>query len=417
MGTVYEVGCPELHFEALAGSLRCDVVVVGGGFTGLSCGYELARVGVDVVLLEAETLGFGASGRNGGHLCRGLTREVSEASRTVGAEAARSMFALAEEGKALIRARVQEHEIACNMTWGALDLAMHHRHMAELPEVRDNLEALDYRGTRILDKDETCHATGSSRYAGALLDPHSGHFHPLRYLRGLAQAAQAAGLRIFEHTPVTSMTETSEGVQAQSAQGTVQASMMVLGCNGYGRGLSRWLESRVLPVASFQCASEPLEHDEILPSNHACTDMSFVMDYFRKLDGRLLYGTGCAYSGQEPKDIEDYVRRHLERTYPQLKGLRLSHAWSGRIAITANRYIHCGRLGKAVLFAQGYCGHGVVLSNMMGQLLARAVQGEGRGLDLFGQVKHMPLPGGLLRGWLVASAMLMYRLRDRLAWV
>ena len=225
----------------LEGEVRADVCVIGAGFTGLSAALELAERGYSVVVLEARDIGFGASGRNGGQICTGYSSGMATIEAQAGADDARKCWQLAEESKDLIRDRVAAHNIACDLTWGYLNVAPKARAAGELRETQATHEKYGDDGTKILSKAELGDRLGSPVYHGALWEPNAGHLHPLNYCLGLAQAAVAKGARIFENSAVTRV-ETGAQPAAHTASGTVRAKYM---CDR-GQRLSRPAGARAL---------------------------------------------------------------------------------------------------------------------------------------------------------------------------
>lgn len=402
----------------LEGEVSTDVCVVGGGFTGLSAALHLAERGYDVVLLEAERIGWGASGRNGGQICTGFSKGMEPIEEKLGMEAARACWEVAEEAKTLIRERVERHDIDCGLKWGYLHAATKPSRMEELKRDQESLARYGCEDTKLLDRFALMERLKSPAYHGALWEGGAGHFHPLNYALGLAEAAEAAGVRIFERSPVERVA-TGPHPAAYSAEGTVRAKHMVLAGNAYLGAVSRPLYRRIMPVASYVLATEPLGENganATLPGDDAVSDTNFIVDYFRlSEDRRMLFGGRASYSQIRPRDLFAFMRPRLVKIFPQLADARLDYCWEGNIGITVDRMPDIGRLDGEVWYAQGYSGHGVALAGMYGKLIAEAVAGQAERFDLMARFRHPPFPGGKLRTPILALAMFWYRLRDALS--
>lgn len=409
-----------LDCPPLAGEVRADVCIVGGGFSGLSTALELAERGFSVVLLEARQIGWGASGRNGGQLIRGVGHGLEQFEGRLGREGVRELKMLGLEAVEIVRRRVERHAIDCDLTWGYCDLANKPQDLAGFAEDAEELRGLGYRHElRLLQADQMHSVVGSSRYVGGLIDMGSGHLHPLNLALGEAAAAQALGVQVFEQSAVTRIEHGPE-VRVHTAQGQVRAKTLVLACNAYLNGLDPHLGGKVLPAGSYVIATEPLSEAQaqaLLPQNMAVCDQRVALDYYRlSADRRLLFGGACHYSGRDPADIAGYMRPKMLQVFPQLAQVRIDYQWGGMIGIGANRLPQIGRLKEQpnVFYAQAYSGHGLNATHLAGQLLAEAISGQAsRGFDLFAQVPHMTFPGGKhLRSPLLALGMLWHRLKE-----
>ncbi|WP_422776641.1 NAD(P)/FAD-dependent oxidoreductase [Pseudomonas mediterranea] len=411
---------PQPDHPLLQGELLADVCVVGGGFSGLNTAIELAERGMSVVLLEAHKIGWGASGRNGGQLIRGVGHGLDQFTPVIGTEGVRQMKLMGLEAVEIVRQRVGRFQIACDLTWGYCDLANKPADLEGFAEDAEELRSLGYRHpTRLLQAHEMHSVVGSDRYVGGLIDMGSGHLHPLNLALGEADAAQRLGVRLFEQSAVTRIDYGPE-VKVHTRQGTVRAKTLVLGCNAYLNGLNQELSGKVLPAGSYIIATEPLSQAQaqaLLPQNMAVCDQRVALDYYRlSADRRLLFGGACHYSGRDPQDIAAYMRPKMLKVFPQLAEVKIDYQWGGMIGIGANRLPQIGRLKDQpnVYFAQAYSGHGVNATHLAGKLLAEAISGQqGGGFDLFAQVPHITFPGGKhLRSPLLALGMLWHRLKE-----
>lgn len=409
---------PSPAHPALRSEVTADVCVIGAGYTGLSAALELAKAGYKVVVLEAKTVGYGASGRNGGQICTGFSAGQGKIEAQLGKADATKCFAIAEEAKQLIIDRINDYKIDCDLNWGYLHCIPKAHQMAELTAWKDEWDALGYTDTEVLNKQQLEEKLGTRIYHGALREGGAGHFHPLNYCLGLARAATAAGAVIYENSPVIEI-DSGSTPWARTAEGKVTAKYMVIGGNAYlGRTVPA-LYGRVMPVTSYIIATEPLGENRarsLIRDGEAVANTNFIVDYYRITgDTRLLFGGRAAYSTLEPPSLGSYMRPRMLGVFPDLGDVKIDYAWGGYIAITSNRIPDCGRLSPTVYYAHGYSGQGVALAGMYGKLMAECIRGQAERFDLLARVRHLPFPGGPMRTPLLVAAMLFYRLRDALS--
>jgi gamma-glutamylputrescine oxidase len=403
----------------LAGDVSVDVCVVGGGMTGCSAALFLAERGYSVRLLEAERVGFGASGRSGGQLIAGYSTELSSLGRTLGADHRRALWDLGQEAMDTTRDLVARHGISCDLRAGHIHVGFKPKHLAGLREMKEDWAAQGHGDLEWMDRDAVRAAIQSEAYLGGLRDPSGGHLHPLNYTLGLARAAEAAGAVLHERTAYRSHQEEGDGVVVRASGGTVRAKWLILAGNAYIWGKARGLGSTIMPVGTYLIATEPLGEERaraLIPGDEAVADVAFVLNYYRRsADHRLLFGGGVSYSRVDPVSIKASMRKTMLRYFPQLSDVAVTHAWGGYVAITINRMPHFGRLGKRTLFAHGYSGHGVALTGLAGKLLAEVISGTEERFDLIARVPHLPFPGGrYLRTPILVLGTTWSRLRDLL---
>lgn len=409
---------PSPDHPPLSGEVKADVCIVGGGYTGLSAALELSAAGYSVRVLEAETIGHGASGRNGGQICTGFSSGQDKIAAQLGKDDARRCFALAEESKRLLVERVERHRIDCNLRWGYLHVLPKPNRMDGLQEWKDEWDGLGYTDTRLLTKAELEEKLGTTAYHGALREGGAGHFHPLNYCLGLARAARQAGAVIHEHTRAVEV-DTGSAPFVRTERGVVRAKFLIIACNAYLGRLVPKLYGKVMPVTSYIITTEPLGEERaktLIRDGEAVADTNFIVDYFRVTsDTRMLFGGRASYTTLEPADLGAYMRPRMTRIFPQLRDAKIDFAWGGFIAITYNRIPDCGRLSPTAYYAHGYSGQGVALAGLYGKLMAEAVRGTAERFDLLARIRHLPFPGGPVRVPMLASAMMFYRLRDMLS--
>jgi glycine/D-amino acid oxidase-like deaminating enzyme len=408
---------PGSDYPALQGAHETDVCVIGGGFTGISTALHLAERGYRVHVIEANKVGWGASGRNGGQIIGGISGEDRIAAR-LGAEGERILWDLRWQGHEIIRQRVQTYQIDCDLKWGYLDVAIKPRHLREQAEQLEKLDKYRFpHEYRQLSGAETSELIGTESYIGGQLNMGNGHLHPLNLCLGEAAAAASLGATICEQSPVLRI---ERGAQAKvvTERGSVTADSVVLAGNAYHL-VAPELRNHLVPVNSFIIATEPLSEDQVQKYNRrdlAVCDPNFVLDYFRlSADKRMLFGGRCNYFGSDSDRIRAMMTRRLARVFPELAKLRIDYAWGGTIGVTVNRAPQLGKISDNIYFSQGYSGHGVNVTHLAGQIMAEAVAGTMERLDIFSQVKPIPLPGiRLLQKPVVTLGMLYYRLKDRL---
>ncbi|MGQ0565117.1 MAG: NAD(P)/FAD-dependent oxidoreductase [Gemmobacter sp.] len=403
----------------LQGEVQADVCVVGAGYTGLSAALHLAQGGLSVVVLEAQRVGFGASGRNGGQVGSGQKLDQDVLERMAGKGPARALWDMAEEAKALVADLIETHAMPgvdprpgiVSACWKKAEVEDAHAHADRLRRDYgyDQTEALDWEGIRDI--------VGSEAFQGGVVDWGAGHIHPLNFCLGLAKAALAAGAVIHETSEVTRIDHGARPV-VHTAQGRVTCDHVILACNGYLAGLAPEVEARVMPINNFIIATEPLgdRAAQVLARDVAVADSKFVVNYWRmSRDGRLLFGGDESYGYRFPSDIGARVRRHMLTIYPQLRDVAITHAWGGTLAITMTRMPCFRRVAGNVMAASSCSGHGVALSTLAGRLLAQAVQGQAGGFDLMASLPQPRFPGGVAGRWpLLVLAMTWYAMRDRL---
>ena len=401
----------------LSGATTADVCVVGGGYTGLSAALHLAQRGLSVRLLEAQRLGFGASGRNGGQVGSGQRVDQQTLETRVGMDAARQLWALGEDAKALVKSLIAAHAIACDWRCGVVHLA---RSAGAAAAERDHANHLartyGYDATEVLDRSGAARATGARGFAGGVIDWGAGHLNPLAFALGIARAAQAAGAVLHERSEVTALAPGARW-QVTTADGRVTADHVILACNGYLGRLHAPTAARVMPINNFIVATDPLDaFPEVLPQDIAAADDRFVVNYWRRsADNRLVFGGGETYGYRFPRDIAALVRPRLMALYPQLADLPIAHAWGGTLAITRSRLPFVARPEPGLYSAGGYSGHGVALATLAGQLMAEAVAGDAARFDVMARLPSPAFPGGpALRTPLLVLAMTWFALRDRL---
>lgn len=406
-------------FPKAAGELSCDVCVIGAGFTGLSTAYHLAQRGYDVMVLDAQRVGFGASGRNGGQVSMGQRRDQDDLEGIVGKDHARQLWDIGAQAVGLVKELCQKDEVRTDFVPGIVHTVHRARdHKHNIAFVEHMQRNYGYDQVRVLSPEE-CRATVKSpAYHGGTLDMGSGHVNPMELVLGLARLAQGAGAKIFEQSKVARL-DKGDPATVHTSDAKITARYVVLACNGYLGRLDAHVAARVMPINNYIVATEPMTpeaQEAIIANNYAVADSKFVINYFRfSEDHRLLFGGTESYGYRFPADIASSVRKPMTEIFPQLKDTRIDHAWGGTLSVTMNRLPHFERMGGNILSMSGYSGAGVALGTLAGQIGAEAIAGQAERFDVMARIPTIPFPGGpAFRSPLMVLGMLWYGLRDRL---
>jgi gamma-glutamylputrescine oxidase len=392
----------------LRGEINCDVCVIGAGFTGISAAFELVQKGYSVTLIEAKNIIDSAPGKSGNHLLRGYHHAPATLAKKYGPAGAKMLSNLTLEGLALIVERIAKHDIKCDLKFGHVTTAITPDQASALKKRIDDWAKLGHVDLKYLSKKDIPAYVDTKKYIGGLFDPKGAHFHPMNYMLGVTQTAQNAGCKIYDETPVLSVTPGSPA-RVETKHGAVNAKFVVLG--GYVRipGIPR-LNKKIIPAALPMLATQPLGDrisHKILPKNSAIIDSHRIMNYFKlSNDNRLIFG--CVGQGIN-------LQQRMTAIFPDLADARIAHQWNSPLDFTLNHMPNFGRLADNIFYAQGYCGQGIILGNLAGKLIAEAVSGTAERFDVFARVKHMSIPGGdELKKRILALGMAWYRLQDSL---
>ena len=406
-----------IDYEPLKGAVRADVCVIGAGFTGISTALHLAERGFNVHVVEANKVGWGASGRNGGQMIGGISGDSKMAS-ALGVEGERILWDMGWAGHEIIRDRVATYDIDCDLKSGYVDVAIKPRHIRDLETYYRLLEKYDFpHHYQILSKHETQDLLGTEAYIGALRNEGNGHVHPLNLCLGEAAAAVSLGATIYEQSPVLEI-KRGEKATVITEEGSITADFVVLAGNAY-HFLEPKLRGILFPVNSFIIGSEPLSDalvDQINPQDLAVCDPNYILEYFRlSADKRLLFGGRFTYFGSDPEVIKQKLIPRMLKIYPQLANTKFDYGWGGTIGVSANRVPQMGRLAPNIIYSQGYSGHGVNVTHLAGKIMADTVCGTLEHFDIFAKIKPLWIPGQhLFRNQMVALGMMYYKLVDRL---
>ncbi len=398
------------------GDQEYDVAVIGGGFTGLSAALACAEKGLKVVLLEAKTIGFGASGRNGGQLIPGLRWSMQEIDAEFGRERAKAIFDLAWSAVERVNDRIAEHDIHSDLKSGHLEAAYKPAHFDHMQrEAAFLAREFGWDSVEIVQPVDMSQHIDGGNYHGGIYDRKGGHFHPLNYALGLAKAALKAGVEIYENTPVRIVFDI-QGTELITPEGILNADAAIVATDAWIGDIVPELGRYTVPIMNYNIATAPLpDADALLPTDAAIADSRFVLNYFRlSADKRLIFGGGEKYVQTPPTDIGAFVRKHMAAVFPSLANTPIDYAWGGAVAVTGNRLPHMGRKGN-IFYAHGFSGHGALVTTLAGELMAEAVVGTMERFDVFASLPHSRFPGGKwLARPLATLGLLYYAMRDRL---
>ena len=413
----HTTACPSPNFSALEGDHHADVCVVGGGLTGVSTALHLAKSGISVALLEAQKIGCGASGRNGGHIANGFSCELTRMEKMLGVEATRMLWEMVDDYLVDMDQNILTHDIQCDRKFGYIYAANNSYQMGELALLNDRLKSkYNYQKTTLLDKSELGKFLKTTQYSGGLFDKSCGQINPFKYLQGLVKQLKTANVKIFEQSPAQAISAGSD-LTVHAEKGHIKSKYVLLAGNAYLFGSNPLLEDKSIPVSSFVGVTNPLSRasiQSILPRDVTVADCNKIPDYYQIIAGnRMLFGCGINFLGKDPKVFKKIISNRIKRLFPQLTSFELEYAWSGLISSTKNKLPHIGQINSQIYYAQGFSGHGVVLSGLIGKLISEAIMGDSRGFELFSSIKHKKLPPHPIRIIGLGIADLLHRLQQR----
>ena len=404
----------DLRFSEFVGSDRVDVCVIGGGLTGLATALELVERGASVAVLEANRVAWGASGRNGGHICSFTPCRSGPYLRDFGKEGATRIFSMTREGQERMVRRAERYQIDCDIRRGYYHACEGKHQMQDARDMQKEFASYGYTATQMMEgKQESCSVVNSPRYVGGLLEEEGGHIHPLKYCQGMARAIADQGGKIYEDTLVLGWERkgAQSPYQIYCAKGDLVADQLVVACNAYQNFNSPILNREILPVGSFVVATESLGQERaesILPRDVSVVTNRNLGEYYRRTsDHRILFGARANYSGRENiRNSDKIVAKMMTNLLPSLEGVKIDYAWGGLLAITARRAFRVGRLGAGAFYAHGYSGSGVLLTQVAAHAIAQEIDGRqndssatgrtGQGSDfaLLEKVRAWQFPGG-----------------------
>jgi gamma-glutamylputrescine oxidase len=418
-------GLPAPEAPALSGSIQTDVAIIGAGFTGLSAAWHLHKSGIDAVIVEAQDIGWGASGRNGGMLPPRYKKGFSTIAAKYGHEVTRRLHGLIHEAIDTVEGIVAEARIACDFKrTGQFTAAISRDHLATLKADRDwMVQGAGDRTARILDRSEAMEEVGGGAHVGGWLDPRGAGIHPLNYTRGLAAALMAHGVRIYTGSPVATLVEDDSGIRLETARGSVRARHVLIATNAYTdqTGFAPdQLDRRIIAVNASVVTTAPLSDNvaaTVIPGRRMIADTKNLMNWYRiQPDNRLIFGGRGDLTGRRD-DPGAYatIERQLAETFPQIGKPKIEYRWSGKVAVTMDDFPHIGRLSPKISFALGYGGRGVALSNLLGKYLAKMALGEDVDLGPMSRSAFRSIPFHAFRIYGMQIVASWYRYQDATA--
>ncbi|GHA71741.1 hypothetical protein GCM10009007_10800 [Formosimonas limnophila] len=410
---------PSPDRPALNTDVEIDICIIGAGYTGLSTGLFLAENGFKVAIVEAAKIGFGATGRNGGQIVNSYSRDIDTIEKQVGVDGAKVFGQMAFEGNRIIRERIAKYNIDCDLKNGGVFAAFTSKQMGHLEHQKKLWARHGHNEVELLDKNQLRDIVNTDIYVGGSIDHSGGHFHSLNLALGEAAAFESLGGVIYEQSPVTSIERGAQPI-VRTAKGSVKARIVVVAGNAYLGGIVPELAAKSMPCGSQVVTTEQLPDDmakSLLPKGYCVEDCNYLLDYYRLTgDNRLLFGGGVIYGARDPANVEAIIRPKLEKTFPQLKGVKIDFAWTGNFLLTLSRLPQVGILGdhQNIFYSQGCSGHGITYTHLAGKVLSEAIMGQRDRFNAFAKLPHYPFPGGrLFRVPFTAAGAVYYSLRDR----
>ncbi len=408
----------EEHITALPG--KVDVAIIGGGYTGLSAARTLARQGAKVAVLEAETIGWGASSRNGGMVLTGLKLGMGTIQKRYGREIARKLFQYSLNSIDTVEQIVKEENIDCGFArTGHLLAANKPKHFEALQEEAEFMEKEFGHKTRLVSRENQREEIGSGLYYGGLLDEVSGGLNPAQYVTGLACAAEKAGAELHARARVTRLERGQNRYHIETERGSLTANSVLVATSGYTGSVTRKLQRKIIPIGSFIIATERLPAAlarELSPGNRMIFDYKHYLHYFRLWDERMIFGGRAAFFPETVNTIQrsaEILRREMIQVYPQLKDVQVEYVWGGTLDFAFDMMTHVGE-EDGLHYSLGYAGHGVAMATHLGRTVAEAMSKGSIQGHPFALIPFPPAPLHLYNGfpWFLPLAGAWHKVLD-----
>ena len=415
----YQNSSTKIDFiSKLEDSIDADICIIGGGLTGISSALYLSKKGYKIVLIEARKIGWGASGRNGGQLGGGLRKDQKEVENKLGINQAKELWNLGIEAVEEVKENIKKYNIDCDLVNGVLTAGYYKDDETYFKnEAEHLLKQYNYDKYYFLNFSDIREEIDSKKYYSGLLNKGSYHLHPLKYLYGLAKEAKKNGVKIYENSPVSKILKKSDFLEVSINKYKIKCNLVVVGCNGYLDNLLGNIRNKFMPINNYILATESVNQDyasAIIKNNYAVCDTRFIIDYYRfSKDNRMLFGGGETFTSKFLENPKNFVKKRMNKVFPQLSKLKIDFCWGGTLAITVNRLPSFGSLNNNIIYAHGYSGHGVALSTLAGKLISEYVTGNKDRFHFFSSIQHQTIPGGdFVRRPIYSSAVAYYKLRD-----
>jgi glycine/D-amino acid oxidase-like deaminating enzyme len=400
---------------------KVDVVVIGSGYTGLSTARSLAKNGAKVIVLEKETIGWGASSRNGGQVLTGLKVGVGSLIKKFGLERARELYSSSLASIDFTEQLIADEQIDCEYERaGHIDAAFKPQHFDHFKHTAEILERDFNHPVKLVSRSDQHSELGSNYYHGLMIDERSGQVHPAKYVRGLALAVERYGVELHEKTPALRIEKDQSGFKITTPRGSIATHEVVVATNGYTDQSAQKIRRRVFPVGSYIIATEPLRSDvaaKILPNNRVVFDSKNFLYYFRlSSDNRLLFGGRAQFTPSTPNSTHtsaEILRRGMVEVFPELADVQVDYAWSGNVCFTLDKFPRSGRM-DGIYYALGYGGHGVAMSTYLGSQLAEVIGGR-PGHNPFENFSFPAIPLYEGRPWFLPFGAIYYKVMDMIS--
>jgi glycine/D-amino acid oxidase-like deaminating enzyme len=399
---------------------KVDVAIVGGGYTGLSAARTLAKQGVNVVVLEAETIGWGASSRNGGMTLTGLKPAMQTVIKNYGRDLAKELFQCSLDSVNIVEQIVKEENIDCGFSrYGHLLTANKPKHYESLQGEVDFMAKEFNHNVRLVAPKDLHSEIGTDVYHGALVDEVSGGLNPAQYVTGLAGAATRAGATLCARARATKIERSQNRFFIQTERGNVEAESVLVATSGYTGGAMKKLQKKIIPIGSFIIATERLSDElayELSPKNRMIFDYKHFLNYFRLWDNRMIFGGRAAFFPENENTIAqsgEILRREMIQIYPQLKDAKIDYVWGGTLDFAFDQMAHVGE-EDGIFYSLGYAGHGVAMATYLGATVAEAMMRGNIKEHPFAKFNFPGAPIGLYNGnpWFLPFAGMYYKILD-----
>ncbi|HNB36903.1 MAG TPA: FAD-binding oxidoreductase [Anaerolineales bacterium] len=399
---------------------KVDVAIIGGGYTGLSAARTLAKNNVKVVVLEAETIGWGASSRNGGMTLTGLKIAMQTAIQRYGKEQAKELFQCSLDSVNMVEQIVKEENIDCGFSrYGHLLTANKPKHYESLQGEVDFMAKEFNHNVRLVAPKDLRSEIGTDVYHGALVDEVSGGLNPAQYVTGLAGAAAKAGATLCARARVTKIERREKRFFIQTERGSLEAESVLVATSGYTGGATKKLQKKIIPVGSFIIATERLSDElahELSPKNRMIFDYKHFLNYFRLWDNRMIFGGRAAFFPENENTIAqsgEILRSEMLKVYPQLKDAKVEYVWGGTLDFAFDQMTHVGE-EDGIFYSLGYAGHGVAMATYLGATVAESMMKGTIKEHPFAKFDFPSAPLGMYNGnpWFLPFAGMYYKILD-----